>query len=278
MLTVLPRSCAIAARASLPGSVIGVPESLCLLTVHAHPDDEASKGAGTVARYHAEGVHTVLVCCTGGEEGEILNPALDTPEVRARIAEVRKRGAGPGRRGHRLRRGGHARLPRLGHGRVGGQRQPATASPRRPSTRRSGAWWRSSGAPGPRSWSSTATTSRLPPPRPPAGPRGRAGRLPGRRRPDPVSRGRCGLPAGQALLHDVLRQPGSGRSTRSSRSSGSSRHSTRSGGRGGKDAPTRSTPRRSTSPGTPTCAARRCWPTPPRSTPSRRSGSGCHPR
>ena len=48
----------------------------CLLTVHAHPDDEASKGPATVARYHAEGVHTVLVCCTGGEEGEILNPAV----------------------------------------------------------------------------------------------------------------------------------------------------------------------------------------------------------
>jgi mycothiol S-conjugate amidase len=74
-----------------PGSVIGVPAERCLLTVHAHPDDEASKGAGTVARYHAEGVHTVLVCCTDGAEGEILNPALDTPEVRADIAAVRRR-------------------------------------------------------------------------------------------------------------------------------------------------------------------------------------------
>ncbi|MGD0391551.1 MAG: mycothiol conjugate amidase Mca [Acidimicrobiales bacterium] len=67
-----------------------MPESLCLLTVHAHPDDEASKGAGSVARYHGEGVHTVLVCCTGGEEGEVLNPAMDTPEVHARIAELRQ--------------------------------------------------------------------------------------------------------------------------------------------------------------------------------------------
>jgi mycothiol S-conjugate amidase len=64
-------------------------ERPCLLTVHAHPDDESSKGAGTVARYHAAGIHTVLVCCTGGEEGEVLNPALDTPEVHARIGEVR---------------------------------------------------------------------------------------------------------------------------------------------------------------------------------------------
>ncbi len=64
-------------------------EPLCLLTVHAHPDDESSKGAGTVARYHAEGVRTVLVCCTGGEAGDILNPAMDRPEVRERLNEVR---------------------------------------------------------------------------------------------------------------------------------------------------------------------------------------------
>ncbi len=77
-------------RAFPAGSVFGVPDRLCLLTVHAHPDDEASKGAGTVARYHAEGVHTVLVCCTGGEEGDILNPALDTPEVRADLPALRR--------------------------------------------------------------------------------------------------------------------------------------------------------------------------------------------
>jgi len=62
-----------------------------LLTVHAHPDDESSKGAGTVARYHDEGVRCVLVCCTGGEEGDILNPAMDTPEVRADLPAVRRR-------------------------------------------------------------------------------------------------------------------------------------------------------------------------------------------
>ena len=75
-----------------------MPARRCLMTVHAHPDDESSKGAGSVARYHAEGVHTVLVCCTGGEEGDILNPAMDSPEVRERLAEVRleelKRAAG----------------------------------------------------------------------------------------------------------------------------------------------------------------------------------------
>jgi mycothiol S-conjugate amidase len=63
---------------------------LCLVSVHAHPDDEASKGAGTVARYAAEGIRAALVCCTGGEEGEILNPAADTPEVRADLQAVRE--------------------------------------------------------------------------------------------------------------------------------------------------------------------------------------------
>jgi mycothiol S-conjugate amidase len=62
---------------------------LRLLSVHAHPDDEASKGAGTVAKYAAEGIRGVLVCCTGGEEGDILNPAVDTPEIRERLHEVR---------------------------------------------------------------------------------------------------------------------------------------------------------------------------------------------
>ncbi|MDH4169273.1 MAG: mycothiol conjugate amidase Mca [Acidimicrobiia bacterium] len=62
----------------------------CVLTVHAHPDDEASKGAGTIARCHAEGIRTVLVCCTGGEVGDILNKAMDTPEVRADLPGVRR--------------------------------------------------------------------------------------------------------------------------------------------------------------------------------------------
>jgi mycothiol S-conjugate amidase len=65
-------------------------EPRSLLTVHAHPDDEASKGAPTVARYAAEGVRTTLVCCTGGEAGDILNPALDRPEIRDDIAAVRR--------------------------------------------------------------------------------------------------------------------------------------------------------------------------------------------
>src|SRR5262249_3802592 len=47
-------------------------------------------GAGTVARYASEGIRAALVCCTGGEEGEVLNPAADTPEVRADLGAVRE--------------------------------------------------------------------------------------------------------------------------------------------------------------------------------------------
>jgi mycothiol S-conjugate amidase len=62
---------------------------LCLLTVHAHPDDESSKGAGTVAKYAAQGINTVLVCCTDGAAGDILNPAMDSEEVKANLPAVR---------------------------------------------------------------------------------------------------------------------------------------------------------------------------------------------
>lgn len=55
-----------------------------LLFVHAHPDDEASKGAATAARYVDEDAEVVLVTCTGGEAGEVLNashPAVDPVEL-----------------------------------------------------------------------------------------------------------------------------------------------------------------------------------------------------
>ena len=70
------------ATASL-GKVTGHPretaDSPTIMTVHAHPDDEASKGAPTLARYAAQGCRTVLVCCTGGEEGDLQNPSLREP-------------------------------------------------------------------------------------------------------------------------------------------------------------------------------------------------------
>jgi mycothiol S-conjugate amidase len=60
------------------------------MAVHAHPDDESSKGAATTARYSAEGNEVLVVTLTGGERGDILNPAMDVPGVRDRISEVRK--------------------------------------------------------------------------------------------------------------------------------------------------------------------------------------------
>ncbi|MGB5112538.1 MAG: mycothiol conjugate amidase Mca [Mycobacterium sp.] len=63
---------------------------LRLMAVHAHPDDESSKGAATTARYADEGARVLVVSLTGGERGDILNPAMDIPEVRGRIHEVRR--------------------------------------------------------------------------------------------------------------------------------------------------------------------------------------------
>jgi mycothiol S-conjugate amidase len=64
-------------------------EKLRLMTVHAHPDDESSKGAATLARYVAEGAEVMVVSCTGGERGSILNPAMDKPGVLERMSEIR---------------------------------------------------------------------------------------------------------------------------------------------------------------------------------------------
>ncbi len=63
---------------------------LRLMAVHAHPDDESSKGAATMARYADEGHRVLVVTLTGGERGDILNPAMDLPDVRDRIADVRR--------------------------------------------------------------------------------------------------------------------------------------------------------------------------------------------
>src|SRR3954451_21069477 len=65
-------------------------EPLTLMVVHAHPDDEVIGTGGTLARYVSEGVRTVLVTCTLGEEGEIVVPELDTEENHARLAEIRR--------------------------------------------------------------------------------------------------------------------------------------------------------------------------------------------
>ncbi len=60
------------------------------MAVHAHPDDESSKGAATTARYADEGARVMVVTLTGGERGDILNPAMDLPEVHGRMAEIRR--------------------------------------------------------------------------------------------------------------------------------------------------------------------------------------------
>jgi mycothiol S-conjugate amidase len=60
------------------------------MAVHAHPDDESSKGAATMAKYVAEDVDVLVVTCTGGERGSVLNPKLDRPDVWENIAEIRR--------------------------------------------------------------------------------------------------------------------------------------------------------------------------------------------
>ncbi|MHA6798481.1 mycothiol conjugate amidase Mca [Bounagaea algeriensis] len=65
-------------------------EKLRLMTVHAHPDDEASKGAATAARYVSDGHEVMVVTCTGGEAGSILNEAMDRPGVRENLTDIRR--------------------------------------------------------------------------------------------------------------------------------------------------------------------------------------------
>jgi len=59
--------------------------------VHAHPDDESSKGAASTAKYVAEGVDVHVVTCTGGERGSVLNPKMDRPDVLQNMAAIRRR-------------------------------------------------------------------------------------------------------------------------------------------------------------------------------------------
>jgi mycothiol S-conjugate amidase len=60
------------------------------MAAHAHPDDESSKGAASMAKYVAEGVDVHVVTCTGGERGSILNPNMDRPDILANITEIRR--------------------------------------------------------------------------------------------------------------------------------------------------------------------------------------------
>jgi len=66
-----------------------------LMAVHAHPDDESISTGGILAKYAARGIRTIVVYCTRGEAGEILNhefvppsPGMDMQEIRE--IELRK--------------------------------------------------------------------------------------------------------------------------------------------------------------------------------------------
>jgi mycothiol S-conjugate amidase len=62
-----------------------------LLAVHAHPDDESSKGAGTYAHYVRQGDQVLVVSCTGGERGDVQNEALEARAMADRdMAGIRR--------------------------------------------------------------------------------------------------------------------------------------------------------------------------------------------
>ncbi len=66
-------------------------ESLTLMAVHAHPDDEASSTGGVLAKYSAEGIRTVVVTCTNGEFGDApgqVKPGTDGHDEQA-VAQIR---------------------------------------------------------------------------------------------------------------------------------------------------------------------------------------------
>ncbi|TDC85113.1 GlcNAc-PI de-N-acetylase [Nonomuraea deserti] len=70
---------------------------LTLMVVHAHPDDECLSTGGILARYSDEGVRTVLVTCTNGEQGDDQGgvkpgePGHDAARVAGRrLAELRE--------------------------------------------------------------------------------------------------------------------------------------------------------------------------------------------
>ncbi|HSS34870.1 MAG TPA: PIG-L family deacetylase, partial [Patescibacteria group bacterium] len=65
------------------------PRPLTLMSVHAHPDDETIGTGGSMARAVADGHRVILVTCTRGELGEIVVPAMDTPDNHRRLGEIR---------------------------------------------------------------------------------------------------------------------------------------------------------------------------------------------
>ncbi len=69
----------------------GMRMTLRLIAVHAHPDDESSKGAATYAHYLEQGVEVLIVSCTGGERGDVLNELVARdPRSRRDLAGLRR--------------------------------------------------------------------------------------------------------------------------------------------------------------------------------------------
>jgi LmbE family N-acetylglucosaminyl deacetylase len=72
-------------------------ETLTMMAVHAHPDDEASSTGGVLATYADQGIRTVVVTCTNGEFGDApggVKPGQDGHDeqavARQRLAELRE--------------------------------------------------------------------------------------------------------------------------------------------------------------------------------------------
>jgi LmbE family N-acetylglucosaminyl deacetylase len=72
-------------------------ETLTLMAVHAHPDDESSSTGGVLASCSAAGIRTVVVTCTNGEFGDApggVKPGQDGHDeqdvARLRLTELRK--------------------------------------------------------------------------------------------------------------------------------------------------------------------------------------------
>ena len=75
-------------------------QTLTMMAVHAHPDDEASSTGGVLAAYSAQGIRTVVVTCTNGEFGDApggVKPGQDGHDeqdvARQRLAELRRSSA-----------------------------------------------------------------------------------------------------------------------------------------------------------------------------------------
>jgi LmbE family N-acetylglucosaminyl deacetylase len=72
-------------------------DTLTLMAVHAHPDDEASSTGGVLALYSDQGVRTIVVTCTNGEFGDApgqIKPGEEGHDEEAvaqlRLAELRQ--------------------------------------------------------------------------------------------------------------------------------------------------------------------------------------------